>query len=65
MLMTKAINTTSIELTAYIETANEIENEASVYIKAIEKAYTEEINAIKEIREQDFSRRRNTISAIN
>ena len=51
MLMTRIINTASIGLTAYIEAADKGEDEATIYIKAVEVAYTEEINNTEETRE--------------
>ena len=54
----------SIGLTAYIEAADEGEDEATVYTEAVEVVYTKEINDIEETREQD-SRRRDTMSVIN
>ena len=58
------MNTASIGLTAYIEAVDEGEDEATIYIEAVEGVYTEEINDIEETKEQDFSRR-DAISAIN
>ena len=54
----------SIGLTVPIEAINKGEDETTIYIKAVEGVYTEEINDIEEIRKQD-SCRRDTISAIN
>ncbi len=54
----------SIGLTIYMEAADEGKDEATVYIEAVEGAYTEEINDMEETREQDFSRR-DAMSAIN
>ena len=62
--MMRTINTASIGLTAYMEAVDEGEDEATVYIEAVEGVYTEEINNMEETREQDFSRR-DTISVIN
>jgi hypothetical protein len=53
--MTTATNTVSIGLTAYIEAADEVEDEASAHIEAVEEVYTREINVIEEIRERDFN----------
>jgi len=47
-----------------MEAADEGKDEATVYIEAVEGAYTEEINDMEETREQDFSRR-DAMSAIN
>ena len=49
--MTRTTNTASIRLTAYIEAADEGEDKATIYIKAVEGAYTQEINNIEETRE--------------
>jgi hypothetical protein len=54
----------SIRLTVLIEAADKGKDETTVYIKAIEGAYTEKLNNMEEIRKQDFSRR-NIISTIN
>ena len=64
MLMTRTINTASIRLTTPIEAVDEGEDKTTIYIKAMEGAYTKKINNIEETREQDFCRR-DTISAIN
>ena len=64
MLMTRTTNTASIGLTVYMEAADEGEDAATVYIEAVEGAYTEEINNMEETREQDFNRR-DAMSAIN
>ena len=47
-----------------MEATDKGEDKTTIYIEAIEGAYTEEINNIEEIREQD-SCKRNAISAIN
>ncbi len=47
-----------------MEAVDEGKDEATIYIEAMEGAYTEEINNMEETREQDFSRR-NTIFTIN
>ena len=62
--MIRTTNTASIGLTAPIEAIDKGEDKTTVYIKAVEGVYTEEINNIEETREQG-SRRRNAISAIN
>ncbi len=41
----------SIGLTVYMKAVNKGEDEATVYIEAVEVAYTEEINDIEETRE--------------
>src|SRR6266702_1938277 len=51
ILIIKITIMASIGLTAYIEAADEGEDEATVYIKAVEVAYTEEINNTEETRE--------------
>ena len=48
--MMRTINTASIGLTAYMEAVDEGEDEATVYIEAVEGAYTKEINNIEETR---------------
>jgi hypothetical protein len=53
--MTKATNTVSIGLTAHMEAADEVEDEASAHTEAVEEAHTREINVIEEIRERDFN----------
>ena len=62
--MTRTINTASIRLTAPMEAADKGKNKTTVYTKAVKGIYTEEINNIKETREQD-SRKKNIISATN
>ena len=62
--MIRTINIASIRLTAPMEAIDKGKNKTTIYIKAVEGAYTEEINNIEKIREQD-SRRKDTISAIN
>ena len=57
MLITRTINTASIRLTIYMEAVDKGEDKATVYIEAVEGAYTEEINDIEETKEQDFSKR--------
>src|SRR6266568_5342142 len=42
MLMIRTINTASIRLTAHMEAADEGEDKTTVYIEAVEGAYTEE-----------------------
>ena len=64
MLIIRLINIASIRLTISIKVMDEGKDKTTVYIKAIEGVYTEEINNIKETREQD-SHKRDTISAIN
>ena len=64
MLIIRPINTASIKLTAPIEAADKGEDKTTVYTKAVEGVYTEEIKNIEETREQD-SYRRDTISIIN
>ena len=64
MLMTRTINTVSIRLIAPIEAADEGEDKTTVYIEAVEGAYTEKTNNIEETREQD-SYRRDAMSVIN
>ena len=49
--MIRTMNTASIGLTVYIEAADEGKDKVTVYIEAMEGAYTEEINDIKETRE--------------
>jgi hypothetical protein len=51
MLMTKITNTASIGLTAPMEAVNKSEDETTVYTKAVEGAYTKELNNIEEIKE--------------
>ena len=60
----RTINITSIGLTVPIEAADKGEDKTTIYIKAVEGAYTEEINNIEKTKEQD-SRRRDIISATN
>ena len=43
MLIIRTINIASIGLTVYMEAADEGEDKATVYIEAVEGAYTEEI----------------------
>ena len=62
--MTRTINTASVRLTVPMEAADEGEDKTTIYIKAVEGVYTEEINNIKETKKQD-SRKRDTISATN
>ena len=62
--MTRTINTTSIRLTIPIEAIDKDKDKTTVYIKAVERVHTKEINNIEETREQD-SHRKNAISAIN
>ena len=62
--MIRTINIASIRLTAPIEAIDKSENKTIIYIKAVEGAYTEEINNIEEIRKQN-SRKRDIISVIN
>ena len=62
--MTRTINTASTGLTVPIEAADKAEDKTTVYIKAVEGEYTEEINDIEKTKEQDFCRR-DTMSAIN
>ena len=64
MLMTRTINIASIKLTAPIEAADKNKDKTTIYIEAVEGVYTEEINNIKETKEQN-SHRRDIISAIN
>jgi len=64
MLIIININIASTGLTAYMEAADEVEDEASVYIEVKEEAYTKETNVMEETKEQDFSRR-DAISAIS
>ena len=54
----------SIKLIMPIEAADKGEDKTTIYIEAIEGAYTKETNNIEETREQN-SCKRNTISAIN
>ena len=54
----------STRLTAPMEAVDEVKNKTTIYIKAVEGVYTEEINNTKETKEQDFYRR-DTISTIN
>ena len=51
MLMTRIINTASIRLTAPIGAADKGEDETTIYIKAVEGIYTEEINNIEKTKE--------------
>ena len=62
--MIRTINIASIRLTAPIEAIGKGKDKTTIYIKAMEGAYTKKINNIEETREQDFCRR-DTISAIN
>jgi hypothetical protein len=62
--MTRTINIASIGLTAPIEATDKGKDKTTVYTKAVEGVYTEEINNIEEIREQN-SHKRDTISVIN
>ena len=64
MLIIRTINIVSIGLTAPIEATDKGKDETTVYIEAVEGAYTEEINNIEKTRKQD-SCRRDTISVIN
>ena len=64
MLITRPVNTASIKLTTPIKAADEGNNKTTIHIKAVEGVYTEEINDIEKVREQD-SCRKDTISAIN
>ena len=64
ILIIKTTIMASIGLTVYMEAVDEGEDEATVYIEAVEVAYTEEINDIEETREQDFNRR-DIMSIIN
>ena len=64
MLMIKTTIMASIGLTVYIEAADKGEDAATIYIEAVEGAYTKEINNMEETREQDFSKK-DAISAIN
>ena len=54
----------SIRLTIFMEAVDKGKDKTTVYIDAVEGAYTKEINNIEETREQDFSRK-DTMSAIN
>ncbi len=56
-MITKNTNTASIRLTVHIEAVDKVEDEASVYIEAVEETHTTGINVIEETREQDFSKR--------
>ena len=51
ILMTRTINTASIKLTTPIEAADKSKDETTIYIKAVEGVYTEEINNIEETKE--------------
>ena len=62
--MTRTINTASIGLTIPIEAVDKGKDKTTVYIEAVEGAYTKETNNIEEIKEQD-SCKRNTMSIIN
>ena len=62
--MTRTINTASIRLTTPMKAVDKGKDKTTIYTKAVEGVYTEEINNIEETREQDF-RRRDTISATN
>ena len=64
MLMMRTINIASIRLITPIEAADKSKDKTTIYIKAVEEVYTEEVNNIEKTREQD-SRRRDIISAIN
>ena len=55
--MMRTINIASIRLTAPMEAADKSEDKTTIYTKAMEGIYTEEINNIEKIREQDFYRR--------
>ena len=62
--MMRTINTASIGLTVPIKAVDKGKDKTTVYIEAVEGAYTEEINDIEETKEQN-SRRRDAISVIN
>ena len=49
--MMRTINTASIRLTVYMEAVDEGEDEATIYIEAVEGAYSKEINNMEETRE--------------
>ena len=51
MLMIRTINIASIGLTAPIKAIDKGEDETTVYIEAVERVYTKEINNIEEIGE--------------
>ena len=48
MLMTRTINIANIGLTAPIEAINKGKDKTTIYIKAVEGAYTKKINNIEE-----------------
>ena len=64
MLMIRTINTANIGLTVPIEAIDKSEDKTTIYIKAVEGAYSKEINNIEETRKQD-SCRKDTISTTN
>jgi hypothetical protein len=64
MLMTRTINIANIGLTTLIEAVDKSKDKTTIYIKAVEGVYTEEINNMEKIREQN-SCRKDTISVIN
>ena len=64
MLMMRTINTASTRLTVPIEAVDKAKDKTTVHIKAVEGEYTEEINNMEEIKEQNFCRR-DIISVIN
>ena len=55
--MIRTINTASIRLTVPMEAIDKNKDKTTIYIKAVEGVYTEKINNIEEIKEQDFCRR--------
>ena len=64
MLIIKTINTASTKLTTPIEAVDKAKDKTTIHTKTVEGEYTEEINNIKETKEQDFYKR-DTISITN
>ena len=62
--MIRTTNTASIRLTAPIEATDKNKDKTTIYIKAMEGAYTKKINNTEETKEQN-SHRRDIISATN
>ena len=51
MLMTRTINIANIRLTAPIKAADKSKDKTTIYIEAVEGAYTKKINNTEETRE--------------
>ena len=56
--MMRTINIASIRLTIPIEAVDKSKDKTTIYIKAVEGVYTKEIDNTKEIREQDFRKKK-------